>query len=204
MDQTANDKALENPQATTAADIVSRIAAGDHDAETELVERYGRRLAFLLRRWTRDPDAAQDLFQETFRQAIEKLRGGELRDPERLSSYLVGLAKNLATYHYRKGDRRSAHHGETDERTQHADPGPGPETRLADREKAVLVRRVLAELPTERDREVLSRFYLVEDDSKTICDELGLAVTHFKRVLFRARQRYRALFETHADQLGAI
>ncbi len=63
------------------------------------------------------------------------------------------------------------------------------------------MRRVLEELPTERDREVLSRFYLAEDDSKKICADLGLATSHFKRVLFRARERYRTLFENRVGRL---
>lgn len=191
----------DQEEATAAGQIARRIAMGDRAAEAELVGRYGERLGFLLRRWTRDDDAAKELFQETFHRALEKLRAGELREPERLSSYLVGLAKNLATYHYRKDDRRSAYHGDSDQDAEFSDPSSGLLARLLDREKAILVRRVLAELPTARDREILSRFYLVEEDSKTICAELGLAAEHFKRVLFRARQRYRALFETRVGRL---
>ncbi len=197
------DRELEEPEAIAAADLVGRIAAGDPAAEAELVKRYGERILFLLRRWTRDPDAAEDLYQETFRRAIEKLRSGELRQPQRLAAYLVSLAKNLATYHYRKGDRRAAHHRDPGDKAEFADPSPSLLSHLLRREKVDLVRQVLAELGTDRDREVLSRFYLAEDDSKTICAELGLAVTHFKRVLFRARQRYRALFEARVERLEA-
>ncbi len=197
------NRAPEEPEAIAAADLVGRIVAGDRTAEAELVQRYGERLLFLLRRWTRDPDAAEDLYQETLRRAIEKLRAGALRQPERRAAYLVGLAKNLATYHYRKGDRRAAHHRDPGEKAELADSSPSLLSRLLKREKVHLVRQVLAELPTDRDREVLSRFYLAEDDSKTICAELGLAATHLKRVLFRARQRYRALFEARAARLEA-
>ena len=184
----------DSAQAKIARELVRRVASGDRSAEAELVERYGERLAFLLRRWTRDDNTARELYQETFRQALEKLRADELRQAERLPSYLVGLAKNLARYHYRKSDRRAAYHDEPGETVQFADPSPGLLARLLDKEKAALVRRVLHELPTERDREVLSRVYRAEDDSKTICADLGLAASHFKRVLYRARERYRALF----------
>ncbi len=197
------DRELEEPEAIAATDLVGRIVAGDPAAEAELVKRYGQRLLFLLRRWTRDPDAAEDLYQETFHRAIEKLRSGELRQPERLAAYLVSLAKNLATYHYRKGDRRAAHHTNPGGKPELADSSPSLLSRLLKREKVTLVRQVLAELPTDRDREVLSRFYLAEDDSKTICAELGLAAAHLKRVLFRARQRYRALFEARVARLEA-
>ncbi len=194
---------MEEKSTASACGMVRRIAAGDRAAEAELVEEYGERMAFLLRRWSRDDDAAQELYQETFRRAIEKLRAGELRDPERLASYLVGLAKNLSTYHYRKGDRRSAYHEDPGEKAEFADPSPDLLARLLSHEKADLARRVLAELPTDRDREILSRFYLAESDSRTICAELGLAATHFKRVLFRARRRYRTLFEAQVGRLDA-
>ena len=56
------------------------------------------------------------------------------------------------------------------------------------------MRQLLAELDLERDREILARFYIAEQEKGTICRELGVAGDHFKRVLFRARERYRELF----------
>ncbi len=192
----SEEKAPES-DATDAHALVHRIEAGDKAAEAELVSRYGERLAFLLRRWTRDPDHAQDLFQETFRLAIEKLRRGELRQPERLAAYLVSLAKNLATYHYRKSDRRAVHHEDLDPRVEVAAPSASVLDHLEMRQKAELVRQVLTELPNARDREILTRFYLADQERGEICSALGLAKSHFKRVLFRARQRYRQRLESH-------
>jgi RNA polymerase sigma-70 factor (ECF subfamily) len=42
---------------------------------------------------------------------------------------------------------------------------------------------------------VLFRFYVVEDDKDRICADLGLTSLHFNRVLHRARERYRELYE---------
>ncbi|HET9795823.1 MAG TPA: sigma-70 family RNA polymerase sigma factor, partial [Thermoanaerobaculia bacterium] len=61
-------------------------------------------------------------------------------------------------------------------------------------------RRVLAELPSERDRRILFRFYIDEDDKEQICRELSLTSLHFNRVLFRARERYRALYREIAER----
>ncbi|MCP4664535.1 MAG: hypothetical protein GY856_54820 [bacterium] len=58
-------------------------------------------------------------------------------------------------------------------------------------------------MPTERDREVLSRFYLAEEDKEQICCDLGLAGEHFKRVLFRARRRFKKLYEARVPG-GAV
>ena len=86
----------------TPADLVRRIRGGDPAAEAELVSRFGEGLAFLLRRWTRDSATAEDLYQETFRLALEKIRSGEVREPDRLAGFLRSLAKNLSIHHYRR------------------------------------------------------------------------------------------------------
>jgi RNA polymerase sigma-70 factor (ECF subfamily) len=50
-------------------------------------------------------------------------------------------------------------------------------------------------MPSERDRTVLSRFYIADDDKDRICEELGLSSLHFNQVLFRARERFKKLIE---------
>jgi RNA polymerase sigma-70 factor (ECF subfamily) len=57
------------------------------------------------------------------------------------------------------------------------------------------VRKVLGELKSERDRQVLFRFYVAEEEKEKICASLGLTSLHFNRVLFRARERFRELYE---------
>ncbi len=63
-----------------------------------------------------------------------------------------------------------------------------------------MVREVLQDLSTERDRQILTRYYLADQDKDDICRELELPEDHFKRVLFRARQRYRTLYEQRCDK----
>lgn len=183
--------------AAAPGDLVCRIVAGDRRAEEELVERYGEGLAFLLRRWARTRDAAFDLYQETFRLALEKIRKGEVRDPGRLPAFLRSLAKNLSIDYYRRETRR----GEREAPMESTGDLPLPEDeagqlgRLLREEKIGLVRRLLAELPLERDRQILTRFYLHEEDKERIREDLGLSRAEFNVVLFRARRRYQALFE---------
>jgi len=57
------------------------------------------------------------------------------------------------------------------------------------------VRSIIESLPTLRDREIVKRFYLDEDEKDAICRDLGLSPLHFDKVIFRARQRMRALLE---------
>ena len=182
-------------------DLVRRILAGDRGAEAELVERFGEGLVFLLRRWTRDRTTAEDLYQETLRLALEKVRKGEVREPDKLAGFLRSLARNLATHHYRRGSTREDRERELDDTTA-AVPGGDtmePLTRLLAAEKAGLVRRLIGELAADRDRQVLFRFYIAEEEKERICADLGLTGPELNVVLFRARQRYRKLFE---ERLG--
>jgi len=175
-----------------ASDLVLRIAAGDPAAETAMIERYSRGLRFVLRRRTRDHELAEDLLQDTWAVALERLRGPSLEEPERLAGFLSGVARHLALNENRKAGRQK-----TSARSDFIEAIPDDESnpiRQASRaEVCSHVRRLLAELSQERDREILNRFYVREQDKMTICRKLGVDDSHFNRVLYRARQRLRDL-----------
>lgn len=177
------------------AELVRRIASGDPAAEAELVERFSRAVSFLLRRLARDEAMAEDLYQETFRLVIEKVRAGELREAERLPGFVSSMARNLFLGSARRGGRRQKWQGDPEAAETAPGPTPGQLARLLAQERAAIVRRVLAELKNDRDREILSRYYIADQDKEDICRDLDLSDLHFNRVLFRARQRYRELFE---------
>lgn len=187
---------------TSPADLVRRIRSGDPRAEEELIARFGEGLTFLLRRWTRGHSDAEDLYQETFRLALEKIRRGEVRDPERLAGFLRSLARNLSIEHYRKAARRGSREEEIESAADVTNPDTGQLGQLLRKEKVSLVRRLLEELGSERDRQVLFRFYIAEEDKESIRSDLGLTAPEFNLVLFRARRRYRDLYERQAH-LGA-
>jgi RNA polymerase sigma-70 factor (ECF subfamily) len=180
---------------TQTADLVRRIVAGDPAAEAELVERFSRAVTFLLRRLARDEAAAEDLYQETFRLVIQKVRAGELRDAEGLPGFVSSMARNLFLGAVRRGSRRERWQGGSEAAEAAPDPAPGQLAALLARERAAAVRQVLAELKNDRDRDILARYYIGDQDKEEICRDLDLSDLHFNRVLFRARQRYRQLFE---------
>lgn len=178
-----------------SVELVHRIVSGDPAAEAELVQRFSRALSFLLRRLTRDEAAAEDLYQETFRLVIEKVRGGELREAERLPGFVSSMARNLFLGSVRRSGRRQKWHGDAEATETAPDPAPGQLTKLLAQERAATVRHVLVELNNDRDREILSRYYIADEPKEDICRDLELSDLHFNRVLFRARQRYKELFE---------
>jgi len=186
--------APDDPQqeARISADLAQRIGRGDRSAEAELVERYGRGVLYLLKRKTRDPELALDLRQETFRVAIEHLRAGGLDDATRIGAYLRGIAVNLAIADARKSTRRATT-ADSDAIELTADPTAGPAENVSTEQVRAAVRGLLDELPVQRDREILLRFYINDEDKDSICAGLGVDSAHFNRVLFRAKERFREL-----------
>lgn len=192
------DNAPSAEEAAAASSLAARIRAGDAAAEADLVSRYSRGLTCVLRRTTGSATLADDLHQETFRIVIERLRGIGLEQPERLAGFIRRTARNLFLADTRRTIRRRA--SPFDENVALRDPAPTPLGRVLQSERVRLVRRLVAELRTDRDRQILYRYYLAEEDKEQICSDLGLSDVHFNRVLFRARQRFRELLERSASE----
>src|SRR5262245_30829914 len=87
------------------ADLVRLIMAGDQLAEKELVQRYSRGMSIIIRHRVKNVADVEDLCQETFRKALEKIRRGEVREPEKLSGFICSMARNLAIEHLRRLSR---------------------------------------------------------------------------------------------------
>ncbi len=181
------------PAEDSPAELAARIERGDRRAEEELVERFGRGLMLSLDRHTGGRPEAEDLYQDTFCLAIEKLRRGELRDGSRLPAFLSQIGRNLAIDFYRKTRRRKTE-ADSEVADQASVVPPGQLGQMLQGEHAVVVRQVIDELRNERDRQLLMRFYIADEDKDAISADLGLSSLQFNRVLHRARQRYKVLY----------
>jgi RNA polymerase sigma-70 factor (ECF subfamily) len=181
------------------ADLVARIQKGDREAEAELVARFSHGLLLMLRRLVQNPALADDLHQETLALVLGKIRRGEVREPEKLSGFIRSMARNLFIADRRKEARYRALDEDGEEGANPApalaDRGPAPLQRVLAEEEARQVRRLLAELRYDRDRQLLLRFYLSDESKEVLCADLEIEPERFHQVLFRARERLRELWE---------
>ena len=178
-------------QAEISTQLASRIGRGDVSAETELVERYSTGVKLILLKRTGNPQLSKDLSQDTFIIALQKLRAGEVRKPEALAAFLRQTAVNLSIEHYRK-EKRYIH--QEDGIIALQSPHIDDKAEHVDRQQAgKLLETTIQELANSRDREILQRFYLLDEDKPEICTALQLSAAHFDRVLYRAKQRMRKL-----------
>jgi RNA polymerase sigma-70 factor, ECF subfamily len=184
----------ETADAAELTAVVERIRSGQPGALDDLVKRYGTVVRILVQRARFDQTRKDDLYQEIFRRAIEKIQGGEVRQPERLSGYMCGLTRNLIIDEARRSAKQSRNE-DLDKASRVIHPSTGQLEQLLREEKAKLVRRVLHELARPLDREVLYRFYIAEESKADICAGMELRSLQFDQILFRAKRRYRELYE---------
>jgi RNA polymerase sigma-70 factor (ECF subfamily) len=155
--------------------------------QATLAREYPGLTAMLVRRLG-DRQLASDLLQEAIATTLHKLQAGASMPPDVLAGYVFRTAINHLRNHRRRERPCVQDAGALD---HYADDTASPlEASQRDATRR-LVRRVLAGLPSARDREVLVRFYLDEQDREQVCAALGLSAPQFHQVISRARERMR-------------
>jgi RNA polymerase sigma-70 factor (ECF subfamily) len=166
-----------------------------HRSEASAVEQALRRsypgLVSLLARRVGDPQLAQDLLHDAIVTTLGKIAGGAPVPPDVLAGYVFRTALNHHRNH-RRHERLAGADGEAAESLP-ADPAGGPVEQSQRDGMRELVRRVVQDLSSSRDRELLVRFYLDEEDKPQLCESMALTGAQFDRVIGRARERLRAL-----------
>lgn len=173
-------------------DLMARLADGDRDALTPLVERHYRRLYRIALSYLRQHEDALDVVQEAFVkafQAASRWDGSADAGP-----WLSRITVNLAIDRWRRNRRRGQTFSplaEGDHLDALADKAPGPERGIARREAHDRLGRALLELP-ERQRAVVVLRHYQELSLDEIATALGMSLGTVKSSLHRALHRMRA------------
>jgi RNA polymerase sigma factor (sigma-70 family) len=185
--------------------IVTEALTGDRPAESRMLQALRPGVLAVLRygafhRWI----DAEDLTQETLHIVVERVRARTIDDPRKVFAFAAATARNLALNAARKMLRQQTVVDSelVDELAQNLEMEQSDLSDSDDRQLAQAVAELLEELPTERDRQLLMRFYLDGTDKQQLCQELGLSPKHFDRVLMRARSRLRTIIERRAPHLA--
>ena len=163
--------------------IASAPPAEAQAEESELYRRFARRVQMYGRKHLRDDSAADDLAQQVLLVTIERLRAGEVRNPEEIGSFILGTSRMLAGSMTRKTRRREGL------RAQFHAPALYVEPDVASGD-SVAVERCLHAL-AERDRRVLVLTFYAEKTSPEIAAELGVTGTVVRVARHRALERLR-------------
>lgn len=131
---------------------------------------------------------AEDLTSQTFEKAWTA-RHRYRRDLAAFSTWLMTIARNVATDHY----RRRRDHAPL-EAAEHVVGGEDPHAIAVRREELGQLTRLLAELP-ERDRELVSLKYGAGLTNRAIARQMRLTETNVGTLLHRVVLKLRAEWE---------
>jgi RNA polymerase sigma-70 factor (ECF subfamily) len=164
--------------------LVERCRAGNREAFTELVIRYQRPIYNAALWILHKPEDASDVAQNVFVKVAEQL---DDYDPQyRFFSWIYRIAVNESLNALRR-DRR---HESFDDAIDVPFEGAGPESQLAESERADRVRRALAGM-SANDRVVLTLRHFAELSYQEIAQILDIDEKTVKSRLFDARHRLR-------------
>ncbi|AKG34630.1 RNA polymerase sigma factor [Paenibacillus durus] len=164
--------------------IIGEVLKGKREVFAVLVDKYKSGLyAFLLRMGASDQDA-QDLAQDTFIMAYQKLHN--LSSNCSFVAWLYAIAINR----FRDLKRRKRFSFGVNSLLLEKDQSPTPEEQYMRKEEKLEIHKKLAKLP-ERYRIVLLLRYTNELTYEEISDITGMTMHQVKNRLFRARQKLK-------------
>lgn len=173
-------------------DLAVRVQAKEKDAEQRLIAHLMPGLHAVVRKYIYNAADAADLSQQCLLLLLLKLRKGGLDNLATLPGYLRAIAMNKI----RQNRRDFYTRGPSEPINDPEDAALGATVVVLEREELIhLVRTCLSELSVARDREILLRCYLLEQEKSQICADLQLSSEHYDRVLHRAKARLRALLD---------
>ena len=167
-----------------------RLRERDSVTETHFVAYFGDLLRIKLRSRVFSAHAVEDVQQETFSRVITAVRGGEIRQPDRLGAFVNSVCNNVRLELYRDITRNQ--HLDADS-VEVADPNADLEEKVLRQERAEMVRQVLEKL-SPRDNNIL-RAVLDERDKDEICKEFGVDRGYLRVLLHRAKKSFRITFK---------
>jgi RNA polymerase sigma-70 factor (ECF subfamily) len=192
---------IEDPVSETLppfAEVVRNVQNYSPEGLEQLY-RVFRMLTLPLRRQFGFQDF-EDRLHDIFLVVVDSIRDGKLREPGALPSYIQGIARITlcSTLGVRSRHRRLS--GTLAHWVNSNGNRLSPEETLSQKERLQVMRQLLASL-SDREREILTRFYLREQTKDQICDELHLTETQFRLAKSRAKQRLTRLGSEHLSPI---
>ena len=203
MSATTEDSVPLQSRAAAAAD---RIDAGsERERLVRLMQDNYGVLLRLIRGRIGNRELAEDLLNEAFAIALERLRLGKLAEPSKVAGFVFRVSMNLLRNHRRNLDNRAVR---SDALVFEQLIAPDEPEDVDDPRLKLLAQEMLDSLHSRRDQEIVTRFYLYEHAKEAICRDFGLTSVRFNLVISRARQRMKKLLAakglTRADLLCIV
>lgn len=166
--------------------------APDSAAEAELYRRLAPRVRLYGLRHLRDRQAAADLAQQVLLMTIERLRAGEVREPEKIASFVLG-ASRMTVIEMRRGTRRREALLET--WGDAAEAFEAPEPLVLDPNRLAGCLGALS----ERERSVVALTFFADKPADEVGAELAISAGNVRVIRHRALARLRGCLGVGED-----
>lgn len=158
--------------------LVAAYAKGDNQSFDILLRRHQERVFNYVLSIVRDPDTANDIFQETFIKAITTIKQGRYMETGKFAAWITRIAHNLIIDYYRQ--ERSGNMTSADDETANVlnrkeFSDENIEDILVDEQIRADVRRIVAILP-DNQREVLEMRYYRDMSFKEIAEVTQVSI----------------------------
>ncbi len=184
---------------------IERILVGDEYAFTALVKKYEKQIHAFVRQKVRDYHIAEEITQDTFLRAYEKL--GTLRNPNRFSGWLYMIATRcfLTWLGEKKNPMQSLEAmSEAEVEALFYTQYMAEQTERSATEKQREIVEYLLQKLTANERTVVALHYLSEMSCEEIGDFLEMSPNTVKSRLHRARKRLRKEAPVVREALGGF
>jgi RNA polymerase sigma-70 factor (ECF subfamily) len=172
-------------------DLVERIKTEDQSGMGELYKVFSRGVRFYLCRQL-GPQDLEDKVHDTFLIVVQAVRRGELREPERLMGFVRTVVRRQVAAHIDQAVHTRRQQVGIENGTIIVDLNRNPEQTAIQQQHEQIAKRVLHSI-SKRDREILTRFYLLEQSQEQICEQMNLTETQFRLLKSRAKARFGEL-----------
>jgi len=172
-------------------DLVRSVQRGDAVGMAELYEYISNGLRPYLARQLRSQDF-HDKVHSIFVDVVIAIQRGQLREPHRLMGFARTIARRKVSGYIDDAASTRRNQVDIDSAFWLACPQATPETEMLVREQQDLVRWTLAHL-SQREGEILSRFYMQEQTQQQICLEMGLSHTQYRLLKWRSKARFEQM-----------
>lgn len=172
-------------------ELVAEIQSGDASAMEEFYRRLSKGIRFYLCRQL-GPQDLDDRLHDTFLIAVQAIRRGELREPERVMGFVRTVVRRQVAAYIDTVVHSRKEQADLESGASVTDSRGDPESVAIARQQEEIMTKVLRSI-SGRDREILTRFYLREQTQQQICDEMNLTETQFRLLKSRAKARFGEL-----------
>jgi RNA polymerase sigma-70 factor (ECF subfamily) len=183
-------------QTTSDEVLIARIAGGDRLAMQVLFARHQVRVYRFVLRLVRNEATAEDLISEVFLDVWRQ--AGKFEGRSAVSTWMLSIARFKALSALRRKPEQELDEETAEQIEDHADT---PETALAKKDKAAVLRQALSKLSADL-REIVDLVYYHEKSVEEVAEIVGIPEATVKTRMFYARKKLSEILKEQGIDRG--